>query len=568
MSLSQSRSQSRTPSDHSRYDVVVLGTGPAGQRAAIASVKSGRRTLMIEKRSVVGGTCINTGTIPSKSFREAVVYLSGYREHAIYGESYAVKREITMDDLNARASYVMTCERDIIQAQAYRNGVDMLYGAASFVDPHTVMICLADDCGTRTVSAPTIVIATGSEVAQVGDIAFDGEHILNSDSILTMSDIPKTLTVVGAGVIGIEYASMFAALGTRVTLVDARHELLPFVDQEISDELAHYLRSQWVTLRLGEELTSCAVLPDGHVKTTLASGKVIVTEKTLHAIGRNGATADLNLAAAGLEADKRGKLTVNEHYQTAVPHIYAVGDVVGFPALASTSMAQGRIAASHAAHVAFNPMPEVFPYGIYSVPEISMVGRTEEDLTHANVPYEVGKAYYRHVARGQIIGDSVGMLKIIFCPKTHKIYGVHIIGENASELIHTGQAVMALGGTVDYFVDAVVNYPTLSELYKIAAHNGLNRVAGASADGLADLPATKLAPAEKREMATAASTATQAAAATQAATASPGQETAATATHEMVTVEEHEGATAEEHGAPAADLVAAGSGGKNGKKGK
>ncbi|HWE63931.1 MAG TPA: Si-specific NAD(P)(+) transhydrogenase, partial [Chloroflexota bacterium] len=455
----------------------------------IASVKSGRRTLMIEKRSIVGGTCINTGTIPSKSFREAVVYLSGYRERSIYGESYAVKREITMDDLNARAAYVMKCERDVIQAQAYRNGITLVYGAASFVDPHTVLIELADGYGKRTVAAETIVIATGSEVAQVGDIAFDGERILNSDTILTMSTIPRTLTVVGAGVIGCEYASMFATLGTRVTLVDARPDLLPFVDRELADELAHHLRTQWVTLWLGEEVTSCTVLPTGQVKTALASGKVIVTEKTLHAIGRHGATADLNLQAAGLEADKRGKMPVNQHYQTNVEHIYAVGDVVGFPALASTSMAQGRIAASHAAQLAVNLMPGVFPYGIYCVPELSMVGKTEEELTRANVPYEVGKAYYRHVARGQIIGDSVGMLKIIFCPRTHRLYGVHIIGEHAAELIHTGQAVMALDGTVDYFVDAVVNYPTLSELYKVAAHNGLNRAAGASADALGDLPA-------------------------------------------------------------------------------
>jgi|SRR5256714_1545512 len=267
--LNDPATASRSPSDHSRYDVVVLGSGPAGQRAAIASVKSGRRTLMIEKRCIVGGTCINTGAIPSKSFREAVMYLSGYRERSIYGESYAVKREITMDDLNARAAYVMKCERDVIQAQAYRNGIAMVYGAASFVDPHTVRIELADGYGTRTVSAETIVIATGSEVAQVGDIAFDGERILNSDSILTMSAIPKTLTVVGAGVIGCEYASMFATLGTRVTLVDARPELLPFVDRELADELAHHLRSQWVTLWLGEEVTSCTVLPTGHVKTVL-----------------------------------------------------------------------------------------------------------------------------------------------------------------------------------------------------------------------------------------------------------------------------------------------------------
>jgi NAD(P) transhydrogenase len=496
-------SLAHSSSDHSHYGVVVIGSGPAGQRAAIASVKSGRRTLMIEKRAVVGGTCINTGTIPSKAFREAVVYLSGYREHAIYGESYAVKRGITMEDLNARASYVMKCERDLIQTQAYRNGIAMVNGTAAFEDPHTILVRLADSDGggTRSVSAETIVIATGSEVAQVGDIAFDSEHILNSDSILTMANIPRTLTVVGAGVIGCEYASMFAALGTRVTLIDARDDLLPFVDREIAAELAHHLRSVWVTLWLGEKLISCAVLPDGRVKTVLASGKVIVTEKTLHSIGRQGATAGLNLAAAGLAADTRGKLTVNDHYQTAVPHIYAVGDVVGFPALASTSMGQGRIAANHAANVPVTLMPEVFPYGIYSVPEISMVGKTEEELTKANVPYEIGKAYYRHVARGQIIGASVGTLKIIFSPTTHKILGVHIIGENAAELVHTGQAVMALGGTVEYFVDAVMNYPTLSELYKIAAHNGLNRLAGASAEVLDDLPITESAVAAEERVA-------------------------------------------------------------------
>jgi NAD(P) transhydrogenase len=379
----------------------------------------------------------------------------------------------------------------------------MIFGMASFLDPHTVLFEDANGFGTRTISAETIVIATGSEVARVADVAFDAEHILNSDSILTMSAIPKTLTVVGAGVIGCEYASMFATLGTRVTLVDARPELLPFVDRELVDELTHSLRSQWVTLWLGEEVTSCAVLSTGKVRTVLASGKVIVTEKTLHTIGRQGATADLKLAAAGLEADSRGKMPVNEHYQTAVPHIYAVGDVVGFPALASTSMAQGRIAATHAAQADVNLMPGEFPYGIYCVPELSMVGKTEEELTRANVPYEVGKAYYRHVARGRIIGDSVGVLKILFCPRTHYIFGVHIIGENAAELIHTGQAVIALGGTVDYFVDAVLNYPTLSELYKIAAHNGLNRAAGASADALGDLPASEsAAAAEDRNEAT------------------------------------------------------------------
>ena len=473
------------------YDMIVIGSGAAGQRAAIAAAKAKRRVLLVERRDVVGGTCINTGTIPSKTFREAVLYLSGWRERAIYGMSYAVKHNITMQDLLLRAEHVIHTERDVNQAQLYRNGIDVVCATASFVDPHALRLTMSEGSSTRTVSAAYVVIASGTEAAKVADVPIDGCHIFTSDSIVTLDKIPRTLTVVGAGVIGCEYASMFAALGTRVTLVDARPRLLPFVDDEIADSLAYHLREQWVTLRLGEVVKHSEVLPDGTVRTVLESGKQITTEKALHSIGRIGATGDLNLSAAGLNADARGRLAVNECYQTTAPHVYAVGDVVGFPALASTSMEQGRLAAAHAFGIPVVSMPQTFPYGIYTIPEMSLCGRTEAELTNDGVPYEVGKAYYREIARGQIIGDQIGMLKLLFHLETHELLGIHVIGEGASELIHIGQAVLAFGGTVDYFVNTVFNYPTLSECYKIAALNGLNRlgVTTHAAEGMPSGPA-------------------------------------------------------------------------------
>jgi NAD(P) transhydrogenase len=300
-----------------------------------------------------------------------------------------------------------------------------------------------------------------------------------SDDILQLDHLPRTLAVVGAGVIGLEYASMFAALGVRVTLIDKRNRLLPFVDGEIVDALVYHLRQNRVTLRLGEEVKSLETIQDGkgeRVQIRLASGKKITAEKALYSIGRTGATRALNLAAAGVQTDDRGFLKVNDCYQTQVPHIYAVGDVIGFPSLASTSMEQGRLAACKAFGVDSQSVPELFPYGIYSVPEISMVGRTEEDLTRQDVPYEVGKANYREIARGQIIGDSTGLLKLIFHSETRQLLGVHILGEGASELVHIGQAVMAFGGQIDYFVQTVFNYPTLAECYKTAAFDGINRL--------------------------------------------------------------------------------------------
>jgi len=462
------------------YDLLVIGSGPAGQRAAIQAAKLGKRVGIVERKAVLGGVCINTGTIPSKTLREAVLHLSGYRERGLYGASYTVKQNITMDDLIFRTEHVIRHEIDVTRHQLMRNQVELLAAEAAFVDPHTIRLHYLDGRGYRDVTARAVVIATGTSATKDAHIAFDNQHILISDDILSLNHLPRSLTVVGAGVIGIEYACIFAALGVRVTVIDKRNRLLPFVDAEIIDALAYHMRSSRVTLRLSEEVKGFEVVEDAQrgkrVHTHLASGKHIVTEAALHSIGRTGATDKINLPAAGLCADDRGRLKVNACYQTEVPHIYAVGDVIGFPSLASTSMEQGRLAACHAFGVETTSVPALFPYGIYTIPEISTVGRNEEELTAQGIPYEVGKAQYREIARGQIIGDSTGMLKLIFHMETRELLGVHIIGEGASELIHIGQAVMAFGGKVDYFVNTVFNYPTLAECYKTAAFDGINRL--------------------------------------------------------------------------------------------
>ncbi len=462
------------------YDLLVIGSGPAGQRAAIQGTKLHKRVAIVERKAVVGGVCINTGTIPSKTFREAVLHLSGYRYRGLYGASYMVKEDITMADLHFRTRHVIGNEIEVTRHQLMRNRVEMLSAEASFLDPHTLRLSLHDGRGHRDVRAERIIIAVGTTASLEPHIPFDGQRIFASDDILELEALPRTLTVVGAGVIGCEYASIFAALGVRVTLVDKRNRLLPFVDHEIGEALAYRLRENRVTLRLGEEVSNVEPIEAEHgerVRIQLASGKQIVTEKALYSVGRTGATASLNLAAAGLTPDDRGRLRVNEQLQTEVPHIYAVGDVIGFPSLASTSMEQGRLAACHAFRVEARSVPALFPYGIYTIPEISMVGRTEEELTDEGIPYEVGTAHYREIARGQIIGDHNGLLKLIFHLETRALLGVHIIGEGASELVHIGQAVLTFGGSVDYFVNTVFNYPTLAECYKTAGFNGINRLA-------------------------------------------------------------------------------------------
>ena len=463
------------------FDMLVIGSGPAGQRGAIQSAKLGKRTALVERKAVIGGVCINSGTIPSKTLREAVLYLSGYRLRSIYGESYTVKQHITIEDLLIRTEYVIRHEIDVTRHQLQRNGVEVINGEAVFVDPHTLRLSLVDHSGERTVTAANVLIGVGTEATRDPKIPFDGQNIFVSDDILGIQKLPRTLAVIGAGVIGCEYASIFATLGVRVTLVDRQRRLLPFVDAEIVEALDYHLRQNRMTLRFGEAVSGIELAQNGgdaRVKIRLVSGKEIVAEKALYSIGRTGATGRLNLAAAGLQADERGRLKVDENYQTGVPHIYAAGDVIGFPSLASTSLEQGRLAACHAFGVPAKSTPELFPYGIYTIPEISYVGKNEEELTQANVPYEMGKASYREVARGQIIGDSIGMLKLLFHLETRELLGVHIIGESASELIHTGQAVMSLGGTLDYFIRTVFNYPTLTECYKIAAFDGVNRLNG------------------------------------------------------------------------------------------
>jgi len=468
----------RSRQDHD-FDMLVMGSGPAGQRAAIQSAKLGKRTAIVEQRAVIGGVCINTGTIPSKTLREAAMHLSGYRERGIYGASYSVKRNITMSDLLFRADYVIRNELDVTNHQLQRNGVAVLPARASFVDGHTVRLEYLDGRGQRDVSAGRITIAVGTETTKDPHIPFDGQCIFTSDDILCLQQLPRTLAVIGAGVIGLEYATIFATLGVRVTLIDKRPRLLDFVDQEIIDTLVYLMRQNRVTLRLGEEVSELGVGegPKGRrVRISLASGKQIAAEKALYSIGRTGATADLNLSAAGLAADPRGRLTVDENFRTPARHIYAVGDVIGFPSLASTSMEQGRLAACDAFGVPAHSVAELFPYGIYTIPEISIVGKNEEELTRDGIPYEVGKAFYREIARGQIIGDCTGMLKMLFHMETRRLLGVAIIGEGASDLIHIGQAVMAHEGAVDYFVDTVFNYPTLAECYKTAAFDGINRL--------------------------------------------------------------------------------------------
>jgi len=478
------------------YDLFVIGSGPAGQRASIQAAKLGKRVAIAEYKSVVGGVSINTGTIPSKTLREAALYLSGYRLRELYGVSYSVKQDISMSDLLFRTDHVIRHELDVAQHQLLRNGVELITAEASFVDSHSVQLASVDNSGQRTVSSDKIVVATGTSATRDPNIEFDGQRILASDDIPKLDFIPKTMAVVGAGVIGSEYASMFAALGVRVTLIDMRQRLLDFIDAEIVDTLAYHLRESRVTLRLGEEVTAIEEIETNlgeQVRIHLASGKKLTTDQALYSVGRTGATQKLNLESVGLEPDDRGRMVVNEHYQTDNPDIYAVGDVIGFPSLASTSMEQGRLAACHAFGLEAESIPELFPYGIYTIPEISFVGKNEEELTESGIPYEVGKAQYREIARGQIIGDSSGLLKLVFRHGTGELLGVHIIGEGASELIHIGQAVMALGGNIDYFIKTVFNYPTLAEAYKTAAFDGVNRM-GSPSDTISLPPRGKEAP--------------------------------------------------------------------------
>ncbi|WP_067912997.1 Si-specific NAD(P)(+) transhydrogenase [Actinomadura rubrobrunea] len=458
----------------SDFDLLVLGSGPGGQRAAIAAAKLGRRVAIVDRRSMLGGVCINTGTIPSKTLREAVLYLTGLNQRELYGQSYRVKEDITVADLGMRTRHVIGREVDVIRSQLARNHVTVLSGTGRFLDPHTIGVSDGDGRELK-VTADKIVIATGTRPARPDSVEFDDRTVIDSDGILRLERIPETMVVVGAGVIGIEYASMFAALGTKVTVVERRERMLEFCDLEIVEALKYHLRDLAVTFRFRETVASVERRPDGAI-TVLESGKRIPADTVMYSAGRHGMTDDLNLEAAGLTADARGRITVDGDYRTEVPHIYAVGDVIGFPSLAATSMEQGRLAAHHACGEPVAELHELQPIGIYTVPEISFVGRTEDELTEAKVPFEVGVARYRELARGQIIGDSYGMLKLLVSPEDRSLLGVHVFGTGATELVHIGQTVMGCGGTVDYLVNAVFNYPTLAESYKVAALDAMNKM--------------------------------------------------------------------------------------------
>ncbi|MDE3196960.1 MAG: Si-specific NAD(P)(+) transhydrogenase [Acidobacteriota bacterium] len=456
-----------------KYDLIVIGSGPAGQRAAIQASKAGKSVALIEKREVIGGACINTGTIPSKTMREAVLHLSGYHYQAIYGINYRVKEKISMADLSFRVQHVIKTEIDVTQAQLARNNIEMLNGEASFLSPNSVQV--TNTRGKSEIEGESIIIATGTKPAVSPRVAINGRTIINSDQILSMPEIPRTLIVVGGGVIGVEYTCMFATLGVRVILIEKRPRLLEFADAEMVEALSYHLRDSRVTMRLNEEVESVEESGTG-VVANLQSKKKISGDGLLYAVGRSGNVDELNLPAAGIEADPRGRIPVDSDFRTRQPNIFAVGDVIGFPSLASVSMEQGRIAAGRAVGLPLHSNPNNYPYGIYTIPEISFIGKTEEQLTDDDVPYEVGVAYYREIARGQIRGDTTGRLKLIFHRETRLLLGVHIIGEGASELLHIGQAVLILGGTIDYFVDTVFNYPTLAECYKAAAFNGINKL--------------------------------------------------------------------------------------------
>jgi NAD(P) transhydrogenase len=456
------------------YDLIVIGSGPGGQRAAIQGVKAGKRVAIVEKQAAVGGVCINSGTIPSKTMREAVLHLSGFYSKNFFGANRTSTENITMADLNFRVQRVVENEVGVIQDQLKRNGVDVIHGFAKFTAPHHVRV--ENGNSSAQFEAHFIVIATGTKPAVNPKVPINGRNIIDSDQILSMPQIPRTLIVVGGGVIGVEYACMFATLGVRVIIVEKRPRLLEFADTEMVEALSYQMRDHRATMRLSEEVESVEELPEGKVAANLVSKKRIHGDALLYAVGRHGNVDRLDLPAAGIESDDRGRIKVDADFRTTQPHIFAVGDVIGFPSLASVSMEQGRIAAARAFGLHVQTDPESYPYGIYTIPQISFIGKTEEQLTDADVPYEVGVAYYREIARGQISGHTDGRLKILFHRETLELLGVHIFGENAAELLHIGQAVFKLKGKITYFINTVFNYPTLAECYKTAAFNGLNRL--------------------------------------------------------------------------------------------
>lgn len=457
------------------YDLIVIGSGPAGQKAAICAAKLRKRVAIVDRIVMLGGVCVHTGTIPSKSVREAIFQLTGIAVRTLYGSNYRGNSDISLQDLAFRVASIVSRETEVIHAQLRRNGIAIFQGTAQFAGPHTIEVNGNSD--KTTLHGENILIACGTRPARSPEIPFDGKRILDTDEFTSISALPRELIVVGAGVVGLEYASFMAALGAEVTLIDQRPQILDFVDREIVDALAYHLRQMGATFRLGERVTGIGIDPlRDRVFAELESGKKVQGDVLLYAVGRQANGDRLSIESAGLQTDPRGKISVNADFQTEVPHIYAAGDVIGFPALASTSMEQGRLASCRMFGAPSEHMPERFPYGIYTIPEISMVGKTEEQLTSAKIPYEVGISKFNELAKSMMLGDETGMLKLLFDRHTRNLLGVHIIGQRATEIVHIGQAVLAYGGSIEYFRDTVFNYPTLAEAYKVAALDGLNKL--------------------------------------------------------------------------------------------
>ncbi len=457
------------------YDFIVIGSGPAGRRAAIQAAKLGRSVLVVDKGRRVGGVSVHTGTIPSKTLRETVLNLTGWRERGFYGRAYRVKKDIEAKDLMARLHMTLDHEVDVLEHQFARNSVTTLRGMAKFLEPHRVEITL-DSGDVRVLTGERFLVAVGTRPYRPPDVPFNGHSVVDSDEIVDIARLPRSLTVVGGGVIGVEYATIFSALDVNVALVEGRPNLLEFIDEELIEDFTHQLRDRGMALRLGCKVARIEFENDWPV-TILENGRRLRSEMLLYAAGRVGATDALNLDSCGLTADNRGRLKVDPvTFQTEVPHIYAAGDAIGFPSLASTSMEQGRIAACHAFNMPMPPAPEFFPYGIYSVPEISTVGMSEQEVRKRNIPYECGIARFRETSSGHIMGLNAGLLKMLFALDTRRLLGVHIVGEGATELVHIGQAVLNLQGTLDYFIENTFNYPTLAEAYKIAALDAWNRM--------------------------------------------------------------------------------------------
>ena len=459
------------------YDLVVIGSGPAGEKGAAQAAYFGKRVALVERQQVLGGACVNTGTIPSKTLREAALQLSGFRQRELFGMELALRDDSTLGQLMNRKRQVIDQEWELIENNLQKHKVDRYHGIARFTGPHDLII--QNGPSHQAIRGEIILIATGSSPHRASSIPFDDKSICDSDSILEMDQMPKSLAVIGAGVIGCEYASIFAALSVPVFLIDGRTSLLGHMDQEIVQILLASLNNRLnVTLHLGVEVR--AVNLDKEVVLELADGQTIRAEKVLVAAGRNGNTADLDLSAAGVLPGPRGLIPVNERYQTNVPNIYAAGDVIGFPALASTSMEQGRVAMVHAFDLKYKTkVASILPYGIYTIPEMSTVGLTEEQCIEQGINAAVGRARFERNPRGRIIGDEEGLIKLVFDADSLKLLGVHIVGENASELLHVGMMVMHLGGTISAFVESVFNYPTLGDAYKYAAYDGLDNVARA-----------------------------------------------------------------------------------------